>query len=96
VVLRGWDGFTWTPDDVHNVRAMFAELGLASGGEYEVFILVHVHDTTRLVPLENEGPDDVKLHFVPSALTDITELWTYDDCEKAYPAVGEWEYVCFS
>jgi len=91
VVLRAWDGLRWTADDTYNIRAMFAELVLHSGGAYQVFILLHIRDPAQALLLTGETIQDVKARYVPSSLVGITELWNYTDCETAYPLVGEYE-----
>nr|POE87258.1 hypothetical protein CFP56_29847 [Quercus suber] len=83
VVLRSWTGFNWTEDDLHNIRAMVAELTLSTGGEYEVFNLMQIRD-------DFEG--DVGGDFgVPASLRGLTETWRTADCQQAYPDVGEYE-----
>ncbi|KAK4546818.1 hypothetical protein LTR36_001550 [Oleoguttula mirabilis] len=89
VILRGWNGFRWTEDDMQNVRAMVTELAMFSGGEYELFVLLHLRNATQAVPLPGETLENVKLRYVPKALVNMTELWTYIDVETTYPKVGE-------
>lgn len=91
VVLRAWDGFDWAADDLYNVRALFSELVLHSGGRYELFILMHIHNTDQALPSPGETMDDVKERYVPKSLAQLTELWDYTDCETAYPGVGQYE-----
>ncbi|KAK5135837.1 hypothetical protein LTR08_004485 [Meristemomyces frigidus] len=91
VVLRAWDGFEWTDDDIRNARALVVELALFSAGKYELFILLHVRDASDALPKLNENLEDVKLRFVPPAFVNMTELWTYADVEAAYPEVGEYD-----
>jgi hypothetical protein len=44
ILIRVWTGATWSADAVMNIRALVAEASLASGGKYQVFILLHVKD----------------------------------------------------
>lgn len=84
IVLRAWDGFTWTGDDVRNVRAMVTELSLASGGEYQIFVLLHVKNETSTFTVSD---------LVPEEFRNMTEVWTYNDTRSAYLKVGESESV---
>lgn len=42
VVLRGYDGFRFMPEDIVNLRRLITELSLMSGGEYQVHIIIDV------------------------------------------------------
>lgn len=91
VVLRAWDDFRWTADDIRNVRAMVSELAEADVGEYQIFILLHL----RHAPLADIDRDKalqrMKPRFVPESMVNTTEIWTYSDVATAYPKVGEYE-----
>nr|POE94481.1 hypothetical protein CFP56_16721 [Quercus suber] len=89
VVLRAWNGFKWTADDIYNTRAIFAELSLSTGSRYEVFILLHVRNSSDTLPIDDQTLEDVKKKFVPKELVGLTEMWSYSDVEAAYPEVGQ-------
>ncbi|KAI1404716.1 hypothetical protein F4819DRAFT_97253 [Hypoxylon fuscum] len=42
VVIRCWDEYFWREEDVMNIRSLISELVLASGGRYDVHLLVQV------------------------------------------------------
>ncbi len=44
VVVRCWDEFLWREEDVMNLRGLISELSLASGGRYDIHLLVQVKD----------------------------------------------------
>ena len=44
MILRAWTGYHWDAKSIMNMRALVSELSLKSGGEYEVFLLLHVKD----------------------------------------------------
>lgn len=70
---------------------MLTELVLFTGGEYQLFVLLHVRDPLDAKPGPNETIESVKRRYVPEELVNVTEIWTYTDCETAYPKVGEYE-----
>lgn len=86
VVLRAWDRFVWTEDDIRNVQALITELAQL-GDEYSVHILLQVTDDLDSA----ESRQKTKDKLVPVAFRNITELWTTSDSRAAYPAVGEYE-----
>ena len=87
IVLRAYESFNWTEDDMVNVRAMMTELSLYTGGEYQVFVLLHVRDKSEVEP----NGDAAKVRYVPKSFLNMTEVWNYTDCEMEYPKVGEYE-----
>lgn len=70
---------------------MVTELSLFSGGEYELFILMHMPTADESGRHHGETLEDVKLRLVPEELCNMTHLWSYDDRRAAYPRVGEYE-----
>lgn len=44
VLIRAWTGLDWTPHHREYLRALIMELALHSGGEYQIYILIHVKD----------------------------------------------------
>ncbi|KAI0395745.1 hypothetical protein F5Y17DRAFT_422099 [Xylariaceae sp. FL0594] len=44
IVVRCWDEFVWRDEDIINFRSLITELALASGGRYDVHLLVQVKD----------------------------------------------------
>ena len=96
IVFRAWDTFQWTADDERNVRAMVTEMESFGQGAFDVHILLHVKTAPEASLPSSEIPHATKAHWVPAEFINITEVWTYGDCEAAYPAVGEYEWVYVS
>lgn len=62
---------------------MVTELALQSGGEYEVFLLVHVKDDD--IPIhENESYEQVLRDHVPEEFWNITILWNMGMVSEKY------------
>ena len=93
ILLRVWTGASWTADAVMNVRAMIAEASLASGGKYQVFILLHVKDEE--VPLfVGEGqPQKTLKKYIPTEFHDITEVWNHAQMRGLYSNLAEHAFV---
>jgi hypothetical protein len=44
VLIRAWNGLKWKSNHCEYLRALIMELSLHSGGEYQVYLLIHVKD----------------------------------------------------
>ncbi|KOS20115.1 hypothetical protein ESCO_006146 [Escovopsis weberi] len=75
VLLRSYTGKTYTPNDMQTIRAMMNELTIRSGGEYEVFLLVHVKDQNLQPFASDEKYQEVLKAFIPREFHGITVLW---------------------
>lgn len=70
---------------------MLTELVLFTGGEYQLFVLLHIRDPLEAISGPDEPIESVKRRYIPEELINVTEIWNYTDCETAYPKVGEYE-----
>ena len=89
VVLRTWDGNEWTIDTTQYVRSFIMELGLHSGLEYEVIILVEIKDCTIPIFENEKAYRETLLKSVPDEFADITILFNRILLETWYPKVGK-------
>ncbi|KAF2166307.1 hypothetical protein M409DRAFT_55151 [Zasmidium cellare ATCC 36951] len=87
IVLRAWDQFSWTDDDVRNVRSLISEVSLL-GEDYSVYILLQIKDDVA----PGQELETAKLRLIPGEFANITEAWTTLDSQNAYPAVGEHQF----
>lgn len=75
ILLRSYTGKKYTENDKQVIRALISELTLKSGGEYEVFLLVHVKDQ-ELRPFDDEGVyQKILYEYIPVEFHGITVLW---------------------
>ncbi|CAI6295562.1 unnamed protein product [Periconia digitata] len=91
VLIRAWTGYEYEENDITAIRAMISELSLQSGGEYQVFLYVHVKDRNLKI---FENPilyQQVLNENVPKELRSITILWSESIFPKWYPYVGDWQ-----
>ena len=91
VLIRAWEGYTYTPNDLHVIRSLVTELSLLSGGEYQLYLLVNVKEREADIYNNPQVYQDVLKRVVPRELRDIAVLWTERVCEEWYPKVGDWQ-----
>ena len=88
LVLRCWDSFSWREEDVLNVRSLISELSLASGGRYDVHLLVQVKDDSRYPVLADEEIYRQRIReSVPKEFQGIATLWTVTQMLSLYQGV---------
>ncbi|KAF1962464.1 hypothetical protein CC80DRAFT_161405 [Byssothecium circinans] len=91
VLIRAWTGYQYEENDITAIRAMISELSLQSGGEYQVFLYVHVKDRNLKI-FENPALyQQIIRQNVPAELRDIAILWSESIFPAWYPAVNDWQ-----
>ncbi|KAI9643771.1 hypothetical protein NHQ30_007120 [Ciborinia camelliae] len=86
IMLRSYSGKKWNENDKQNVRSIITELALRSGGEFEVFLLVHIRNST--IDIENDTDYTKALHEnVPKEFHDIVVLWNEAYVRGFYPLI---------
>lgn len=84
VLLRSYTGKQYTENDRCNLRALVTELSLRTGGEYQVFLLVHVKEAG--VDLWDDETYERYLDVsVPREFRSMTLLWTDAIVQEMYP-----------
>lgn len=89
MILRAWTGFVWTPQAIMNMRALVSELNLKSGGEYEVFLLLHVKDESLPIWTSDAVYRQVLEENIPREFWDLTILWNVPLMSLYYPGPFE-------
>ncbi|KAI4156759.1 MAG: hypothetical protein LQ340_000016 [Diploschistes diacapsis] len=89
ILFRSYDGLKYNPDLFRTMRSVISELALASGGEYEAFLLVQIKDNSLPIFDNNEVYENVKQQRVPKEFWNITILWNEALWPKLYPLVPE-------
>lgn len=90
VVIRSWDDFDYREEDILHLRAMISELSLASGGEYDIHLLVQVKDEARH-PIWADA-ETYKTHLaasVPAEFHSITTLWSTTQMLMLYQGIHD-------
>ncbi|KAF2646929.1 hypothetical protein P280DRAFT_21741 [Massarina eburnea CBS 473.64] len=91
VLIRAWTGYQYEENDITAIRAMISELSLQSGGEYQVFLYVHVKDRNLKIFENRALYNQVLRQNVPEELRSIAILWSEAIFPSWYPAVGDWQ-----
>ncbi|PHH55036.1 hypothetical protein CFIMG_007576RA00001 [Ceratocystis fimbriata CBS 114723] len=85
VVIRCWDEYNWTPNDIMNLRAIISELSLASGGQYDVHLLVQVKDeAAHPIWADDSIYKQRIIDTVPKEFQGISTLWTETEMLALY------------
>lgn len=74
ILLRAWYGVKWTSSHCEYLRALIMELALHSGGEYEVFLLVHVKDDDLPIFSDAKTMDPLRMS-IPKEFRNIAHFF---------------------
>ncbi|KAI7487229.1 hypothetical protein KC351_g2736 [Hortaea werneckii] len=93
LLIRTWEGYDYTENDIQALRALIVELNLLSGGEYQVFLLVNIKDNNILDIYDPTSRvyQDILEANVPKEFHDISVLWSESIFPKWYPDIGDWQ-----
>ncbi|KAF4123379.1 Protein of unknown function (DUF3405) [Geosmithia morbida] len=88
IVIRAWDEFHFQPDDVASLRAMITELSLASGGRYDIHLLVQVkNDAAFPIWAEDEAYERRINETIPEEFRGLVTLWTETQMLALYQGI---------
>ncbi|TDZ27079.1 hypothetical protein Cob_v000489 [Colletotrichum orbiculare MAFF 240422] len=89
VLLRSYTGKKYSENDKQVIRALISELSLRSGGEFQVFLLLHVREQ-ELDILNDEATYQYVLNeHVPLEFHGITKLWNDKAVWDLYTALTD-------
>ncbi|KAJ9658855.1 hypothetical protein H2201_007636 [Coniosporium apollinis] len=91
ILIRSWEGYTYTDNDLQAIRALIIETSLLSGGEYQVFLFLNVKDENAHIYSDEKTYNDFVKRVVPAELCSITILWSEEMCKKWYPDITDWQ-----
>ncbi|KAK1977254.1 hypothetical protein LZ30DRAFT_601653 [Colletotrichum cereale] len=89
VLLRTFTGKRYTENDKQAIRSLISELSLRSGGEYQVFLLLHVHDRSVNLQGDKKAYQHVLDEHVPLEFHGITKLWNDQMVWDIYTSLTE-------
>ncbi|KAG6020222.1 hypothetical protein E4U41_002916 [Claviceps citrina] len=92
VLLRSYTGMKYTDNDRQVIRALVSELSLKTGGQYEVFLLVHSKNESLDIANDSKVYQSVLDENVPAEFHGITVLWNDQQVWDLYPALTD-EYA---
>lgn len=90
VILRTWDSYEYTPEDLWSMRAIISETSLATNGRYTVFLLVDVkREDGAKIHEDDEFYQQVLNESVPEEFRNIAVLFHRSLQSSWYPEVDE-------
>ncbi|CAK7206390.1 hypothetical protein SEUCBS139899_009182 [Sporothrix eucalyptigena] len=90
VVIRCWDEFVWREEDIMNMRSIITELSLASGGRYDVHLLVQVkNDAKYPIWADDEAYRNKINEVIPEEFRGIVTLWTETQMLSLYQGIHD-------
>ena len=87
ILLRTYTGKEYNENDKQMIRSLITELSLRTGGQYQVFLFVHVKDTAYAIWDDDSTYQYVVRDSVPKEFRDITVLWNDEAVQSTYPAL---------
>jgi hypothetical protein len=91
IVVRAYDGYTYTPEDLYNLRSLIVEAGLRTGGEYTVVMLVNIRDQdSNIFASETNYREALEKAKIPREFHSIVLLWDEQLLRSWYPKVEEY------
>ncbi|CAK7201289.1 hypothetical protein SEUCBS139899_003992 [Sporothrix eucalyptigena] len=87
IVMRCYAGFKWSLHSILNMRALVSELSLRSGGEYDVYILLHARDENIPVWADEETAMNFIADNIPPEFRGLTTLWSEGQMRLLYPGM---------
>ncbi|KAI1823981.1 hypothetical protein F4861DRAFT_284100 [Xylaria intraflava] len=90
VVVRCWDEFLWREEDIMNIRSLITELALASGGRYDVHLLVQVkNDAAHPIWADSDAYQRRVEETVPPEFRGLVTLWTETQMLALYQGIED-------
>ncbi|KAI1082830.1 hypothetical protein F5B20DRAFT_530564 [Whalleya microplaca] len=88
VVIRCWDEYLWREEDVMNLRSLISELALASGGRYDVHLLVQVkNDAVNPIWADSDTYHRHIQDTIPEEFRSLVTFWTETQMLALYQGI---------
>lgn len=91
VIIRGFSDMKWSPNSIIYLRSLIMELSLHSGGEYEVFLLVHVTDNNIRLQTEDDI-EALRQALIPPEFRRMTIFFNERMLHNWYRGIDEHKY----
>ena len=89
-VVRCWDEFEWKEEDRANLRALISEVSLASGGRYDVHLLVQVRNDAKYpIWADEEAYNNRIKESLPEEFQGLATLWSQTQMLAVYQGVHD-------
>lgn len=88
IVVRCWDEFIWREEDIMNMRSLITEMVLASGGRYDVHLLVQVrNDAAHPIWADSDTYQRRIEQVIPEEFRGMVTLWTETQMLATYQGI---------
>ncbi|KAI1389662.1 uncharacterized protein F4822DRAFT_207938 [Hypoxylon trugodes] len=87
LLLRTYTGKDYSDNDMQVIRSLITELSLHTGGQYQVFLFVHVKDTSYAIWDDEATYQYVLERNIPPEFRDIAVLWNDEATQTMYPKI---------
>ncbi|KAI0482771.1 hypothetical protein GGR56DRAFT_621523 [Xylariaceae sp. FL0804] len=88
LVIRCWDEYFWREEDLMNLRSLITELVLASGGRYDVHLLVQVkNDAAHPIWADSDVYQRRIEETIPAEFRGLVTLWTETQMLSLYQGI---------
>lgn len=88
VVVRCWDEYQWREDDIAHMRSLITELAMASGGRYDIHLLVQVKNDRDHPIWADEGVYRQRIEdVIPLEFRNLVTLWTETQMLSLYQGI---------
>lgn len=90
IVIRGFSSFDFKAEDFWHLRSLITETALYSGGDYSVFLLMHVQDREKnLFGSEEQYQEAFDSANIPPEFRSISVLWNDALLESWYDNIED-------
>lgn len=90
IVIRCWDEYGWGEEDVLYMRSLITEAALASGGRYDIHLLVQVkNDAAYPIWADDEVYKQRIRETIPAEFRNIVTLWTETQMLSLYQGIHD-------
>ena len=93
IVIRSWETYEYTPEDLWHLRSITTEAALSTSSDYAVYLLVDIKDTSQEIHKDPAAYATALKNCVPPELQDIAVLFDKTLLESWYPGVPDHRYV---
>ncbi|KAH3905024.1 hypothetical protein HBH56_226310 [Parastagonospora nodorum] len=87
VLVRTWSDYKYDDEDIMYLRALIAELSVASGGEYQVHFLIHVKDDNKQIWADEKVYAEVLKNALPEEFVGMGTLWSERQMSLIYGGI---------
>lgn len=88
VVIRVWDEYFFREEDLMNLRSLITELSLASGGRYDVHLLVQVrNDAAHPIWADHATYEQRIRDVIPQEFQGLVTFWTETQMLSLYQGI---------